>query len=53
MRKFDERTNVTTGLLKRLDKSGSIKRNFNRPPLKDTVVLPEAGYTVVADNAGF
>eukprot|EP00057_Strongylocentrotus_purpuratus_P023341 XP_011677815.1 PREDICTED: laccase-4-like [Strongylocentrotus purpuratus] len=39
-----------------MDRNGTIKRNFNNPPEKDTVITMNAGYTViqfVADNPGW
>ncbi|KAK3791910.1 hypothetical protein RRG08_026812 [Elysia crispata] len=38
-----------------LDERGGISRNFHRPPKKDTVTIPDGGYTIVrfhADNPG-
>jgi L-ascorbate oxidase len=38
-----------------MDKNGLLKRNFDRPPIKDTVTVPNGGYTIVrfyADNPG-
>ncbi|RUS76214.1 hypothetical protein EGW08_016021, partial [Elysia chlorotica] len=38
-----------------LDERGGIARNLHRPPRKDTVTIPDGGYTVVrfhADNPG-
>ncbi|CAK9821202.1 LCC4 [Anthophora plagiata] len=48
--------NVTTEQVKALDKSGTIRRNLDRAPLKDTVTVPDGGYTVVrfyANNPGY
>ncbi|XP_071491136.1 uncharacterized protein [Diadema antillarum] len=39
-----------------LDKAGALARNFDHPPLKDTVIVPDGGYTIVqfvADNPGW
>lgn len=39
-----------------MDRKGLIRRNLVDPPLKDTVSVPDAGFTVVrfvADNPGF
>ncbi|XP_071494140.1 uncharacterized protein [Diadema antillarum] len=39
-----------------LDKAGLIVRNLDRPPIKDTVIVPDGGYTIVqfvADNPGW
>lgn len=41
--------------VKKMDEDGKIKRNFNRPPVKDTITVPVGGYTVIrflADNPG-
>ena len=41
--------------MKELDNKGLLKRNFDRPPLKDTVTVPAGGYTVIrfhANNPG-
>ncbi len=40
----------------KLDKNGSIHRNFDRPAIKDTVSIPFEGYTIMrfrADNPGY
>lgn len=47
--------NVTVDQIKALDKRGAIQRNLDRAPLKDTVTVPDGGYTIVrfhADNPG-
>ena len=39
-----------------LNDSGKIKRNFINPPMKDTVSVPDAGFTLIrflADNPGY
>ena len=39
-----------------MDERGEIRRNLVNPPVKDTVVVPTSGLTVVrflADNPGF
>ena len=39
-----------------MDKRGEIKRNLINPPIKDTVVVPDGGFTVIrflADNPGY
>nr|CAH7760855.1 unnamed protein product [Callosobruchus chinensis] len=39
----------------RLDQQGRLKRNFNDPPAKDSIVVPNHGYAVLrfrADNPG-
>ena len=41
--------------IKQLDNSGLLARNFDRPPLKDTIDVPSGGYTIlrfIADNDG-
>ena len=38
------------------EKDGTIRRNLNNPPFKDSVVVPDAGYTLIrlkADNPGY
>ncbi|XP_041471333.1 laccase-1-like [Lytechinus variegatus] len=40
----------------KMDRNGTIKRNFDNPPEKDTVITTNAGYTVIqfiADNPGW
>lgn len=47
--------NVTVDKVKALDKEGAIRRNLDHAPLKDTVTVPDGGYTVVrfhANNPG-
>lgn len=47
--------NVTVDQVKALDRKGEIQRNLDRAPLKDTVTVPDGGYTVMrfyADNPG-
>lgn len=47
--------NVTVDQIKALDKKGAIQRNLDRAPLKDTVTVPDGGYTIVrfhANNPG-
>ena len=39
-----------------MDDEGKLKRNFDRPVIKDTIAVPLQGYTIVrfiADNPGF
>ena len=39
-----------------MDKRGEIKRNLVNPPIKDTVMVPDGGFTVIrflADNPGY
>ena len=41
--------------IKDLDNQGLLQRNFDHPPLKDTVTVPVGGYTIIrfiADNPG-
>lgn len=41
--------------VKLMDKMGKLKRNFDAPPLKDTVIIPPGGYTILrfyANNPG-
>ena len=38
-----------------MDLRGDISRNLRQPPKKDTVMVPDAGYTIIrfkADNPG-
>lgn len=34
-----------------MDKAGHIYRNFTKPPKKDTVTVPDGGYTIVRFHA--
>lgn len=47
---------TTTRIVENLDEAGLLDRNLeDRPPLKDTVTVPDGGYTIlrmVADNPG-
>ncbi|XP_053980315.1 uncharacterized protein LOC128877215 [Hylaeus volcanicus] len=48
--------NVTAEDVKKLDKEGLIRRNLDHAPLKDTVTVPDGGYTIVrfhANNPGY
>lgn len=52
-----DRLNESTSLeeVKALDKAGQLRRKLTRAPLKDTVTVPDGGYTIVrfkADNPG-
>jgi L-ascorbate oxidase len=41
--------------VKELDNKGLLKRNFDHPPLKDSVTVPVGGYTIIrfiANNPG-
>ena len=47
--------NTTVEEVKRWDREGRIKRKLHRAPIKDTVAVPDGGYTVIrfyADNPG-
>lgn len=45
---IDKLGNFTTvDEVKKLDEEGKIKRNLYNPPLKDTVTVPDGGYTIV------
>lgn len=47
--------NVTVEQVKRLDEAGLIKRKLSRAVIKDTVTVPDGGYTIVrfhANNPG-
>ncbi|XP_066146897.1 uncharacterized protein [Euwallacea fornicatus] len=49
-------SNVTVEQVKLKERKGLIKRNLLDAPIKDTVTVPDGGYTVVrfqADNPGF
>ena len=42
--------------MKKLNHEGKISKNLVDPPLKDTVVVPDSGFTVIrflANNPGF
>lgn len=42
--------------IKAFDEAGLLKRNLKNPPIKDTVTVPDGGYTVIrfkADNPGY
>ena len=42
--------------IKILNEAGNITRNLNNPPLKDTVSVPDAGFSLIrfeANNPGF
>lgn len=46
---------VTVAQVKEMDRQGLINRKLERAPLKDTVTIPDGGYTVLrflADNPG-
>lgn len=47
--------NITVADVKDLERQGMINRKLKRAPLKDTVTVPDGGYTIVrfhADNPG-
>ena len=47
---------ITKDKVKQLNVEGKVEKNLDNPPLKDTVVVPDAGFTVirfVANNPGF
>ncbi|XP_072743518.1 uncharacterized protein [Anoplolepis gracilipes] len=49
-------SNITVAEVKELDKQGLINRTLTKAPLKDTVTVPDGGYTIVrfyADNPGY
>ncbi|KAH8376771.1 hypothetical protein KR093_001265, partial [Drosophila rubida] len=48
--------NVTIEMVKQLDQFKLLKRNFVNPPVKDTVTVPDGGYTIIrfeAYNPGY
>ncbi|XP_029042896.1 laccase-1-like isoform X2 [Osmia bicornis bicornis] len=48
--------NITVEKVKALDKKGAIRRNLDHAPLKDTVTVPDGGYTILrfyANNPGY
>ena len=48
--------NITKQMVIDKDQAGDIPRNLESPPYKDTVVVPDAGYTLVrmtASNPGY
>ena len=48
-------SNVTVADVQRADREGRIRRKLHRAPIKDTVTVPDGGYTIVrfhADNPG-
>ncbi|XP_050459859.1 uncharacterized protein LOC126855865 isoform X3 [Cataglyphis hispanica] len=49
-------SNITAAEVKELDRQGLINRSLTRAPLKDTVTVPDGGYTIVrfhANNPGY
>ncbi|KAM3962212.1 uncharacterized protein ACR2FA_003712 [Aphomia sociella] len=54
MRRLANETTIEE--VKAFDKAGLLKRNLKNPPIKDTVTVPDGGYTVIrfkADNPGY
>ncbi|XP_002067090.2 L-ascorbate oxidase [Drosophila willistoni] len=48
--------NVTIEMIKQLDQFNLLKRNLDNPPVKDTVTVPDGGYTIIrfeASNPGY
>lgn len=48
--------NTTKADVQALDEAGKLNRNFDNPPTKDTVTVPDGGYTVIrffASNPGY
>lgn len=48
-------TTVTVEKIQELDRAGLIERKLDRAPLKDTVTVPDGGYTILrfhANNPG-
>lgn len=48
-------SNVTVEEVKQLDEDGLLMRNLHDPPFKDTITVPDGGYTVLrwkASNPG-
>ncbi|KAK4310942.1 hypothetical protein Pmani_017529 [Petrolisthes manimaculis] len=48
--------NTTLAKIKEMDALGLIERNFDHPPAKDTVTVPDGGYTIIrfwATNPGY
>lgn len=49
-------SNVTVEDVKMADRQGQIRRKLDRAPIKDTVTVPDGGYTIIrflADNPGY
>lgn len=42
---------VNLDTVKDLDKANMLKRNLTRPPIKDTVTVPDGGYTILRVHA--
>ncbi|KAK7068432.1 Multicopper oxidase [Halocaridina rubra] len=48
--------NTTLEKIQELDEAGLLERNFDHPPIKDTVTVPDGGYTIIrfiAKNPGY
>ena len=53
---FDTGNSISKQEVIDLNESGKIQRNLNNPPLKDTVSVPDAGFTLIrfhANNPGY
>ncbi|XP_014213138.1 laccase-1-like [Copidosoma floridanum] len=49
-------SNTTAEDVRRADREGRIKRRFDRAPIKDTVTVPDGGFTIIrfhASNPGY
>lgn len=44
-------TNVTVEHIHQLDATGQIQRNLVNAPIKDTVSVPDGGYTIIRFRA--
>lgn len=42
---------VDLDTVKALDRANMLKRNLTRPPIKDTVTVPDGGYTILRVHA--
>lgn len=42
---------TTEEIVRNLDKEGLLKRNFDNPPIKDTITTPDGGYTILRFQA--
>jgi len=38
---------LTSEMVEELDNKGLLTRNFDNPPLKDTIVYPTKGYAII------
>lgn len=48
---FQINSSVNVNVVKRLDEDGKLERNFKNPPRKDTVIVPDGGYTILRFHA--